>query len=62
MDRGLTEEQIKTRMSNQYTQEHKMIDIHKAIDAHGHGNLWVIDNSKDIDNDTLYKKFEEIIW
>ena len=49
LDRGLTEEQIETRMACQYTYKRKKYQIEEEIRNSNHGNLWTVDNSNDID-------------
>jgi len=60
LDRGLTEEQIETRLNSQYTYDRKKFQIEEEIRNSHHGKLWTIDNSNDIDIEE-YNKFEEAL-
>ncbi len=60
-DRGLTGEQIETRLNSQYTHERKEFQIKDNIQQDRHGNLWAIDNSNNINKEDLYKQFKEIL-
>ena len=60
LDRGLTEEQIKTRLNSQYTYDRKKFIIEEEIRNSYHGKLWTIDNSNNI-NEKEYSKLEQII-
>ena len=59
-DRGLTKEQIKTRMACQYHYGRKKMMIEQSILNHNHGTLLEIDNSYDQSAEYIYEKFEEI--
>ena len=60
LDRGLTEEQIETRLNSQYTYDRKKFQIEEEIRNSHHGKLWTIDNSNNI-NTKEYNKFEELL-
>lgn len=51
--RNLGEDQIKTRIASQYTYEQKRSQIQLAIDKHGYGSLWEIDNSNNADSASI---------
>jgi dephospho-CoA kinase len=61
-ERGLTEEQIGTRLACQYDSVTKMLQIENSIREHRHGHLWIIDNSRknSLSTKGIYAKFEEI--
>ena len=60
LERGLTEEQIKTRLDCQYDSVTKMLQIENSIREHNHGHLLLIDNSNNISTEDIYAKFEEM--
>jgi pantetheine-phosphate adenylyltransferase len=60
MNRGLSTEQVKTRMACQHTYGRKKMMIEQSIHAHNHGTLWEIDNSDNLSTEDIYAKFEEI--
>ncbi len=59
-DRGLTEEQIATRLDCQYTYIRKRREIKKQIDKDRHGKLWTIENSNNITQGNLNSEFMTI--
>jgi pantetheine-phosphate adenylyltransferase/dephospho-CoA kinase len=61
LDRGLTEEQIETRMSSQYSYDCKEDKIRKTMKQHQHGSICIIDNSNNITKEELYKEFTELL-
>ncbi len=61
LDRGLTEEQIQTRLNCQYDYNKKKVIILNSIDKYRYGNLWTIDNSKNINKQEVWEYFEETI-
>lgn len=57
LERGLTEEQIKTRLECQYTEDNKKRAIEIAINGHKHGKLYRIGNSEGMnDKDMIYER------
>lgn len=58
--RGLSKEQIETRLACQYDYGVKKVQIENSINDHNHGHLWEIDNSNNISTEDIYKKFTEI--
>jgi len=62
-DRGLTGEQIETRLACQYDNSVKTLQIEAAIRERNHGHLWMIDNSRKhyLSTENIYTKFTEII-
>ena len=60
LDRGLTEEQIQTRLGCQYDYQNKKGRIKVIIDRDRHGKMWFIDNSHNIIESDLVKRFKDI--
>jgi pantetheine-phosphate adenylyltransferase len=63
-DRGLTGNQIETRLACQYDYGIKKVQIEAAIREHNHGHLWEIDNSSRsyyLSTEDIYEKFGKII-
>lgn len=60
LKRGLTKTQIDNRLNCQYDYKDKSIAITNCIDKDQHGNLWIIDNSKNIGALELYDQFKDI--
>lgn len=60
-DRGLTEEQTKTRLASQYTYDRKKYMIEEQIDFHRHGKLWEIDNSNNMSEEAS-EQFSNLLW
>ncbi len=59
--RGLTEEQIQTRLDSQHTYKRKKFQIEEKIRNSCHGNLWTIDNSKNTTKQKTWEFFEETV-
>lgn len=60
LDRGLTEEQIKTRMDCQYSYEYKKDRINMTIQLAKHGRLWTVNNTNDMSIGSILAEFEGI--
>jgi len=61
LKRNLTGEQIKTRLNCQYNNHDKKIAINNEINKHRHGKLWIINNSKNLSKEKIWRYFGEMI-
>jgi pantetheine-phosphate adenylyltransferase len=58
--RDLTNEQIRTRVACQYNCEQKKTQLGEIIDRDGHGHIWTIDNSNDVDKESVRSLLDDV--
>ena len=58
--RKLSDEQIKRRLSSQYTAKEKKQKIKDQIKKHNHGKLWIMENSDGNNSKKIEKLFNEL--
>jgi len=59
--RGLSATQIEKRINSQYSFQKKSEIIKKEIEKANNGNIWTIDNSKNVDDDRIKTLLDDII-
>ena len=59
--RDLTDDQIRTRVACQYNYEQKKTRLREIIARDDHGQVWTIDNSDDVDTESLRSLLNNVI-
>jgi len=61
IDRGLTNEQIKTRLNSQYNSTQKKSKLLSSIRKDNYGTIWTLDNSDNANSEQIKIVFDQII-